>query len=560
MVKKAIAAALTAVMFTTSAYAACDISVKNSQITLNLSDFKGYNEVMIRVFREGFDGNDIDSAKKMSDVVAYQTQLTTDSRGKTEVSFYLDKSGNYTIEIGEAGSEKTEKYELKNYADISYNDDVIKNVNEAISKKDSTSLKSLVEVNYAKLNLDAKLYYSLDEEAKKTAYSLIANGKKIETVAELEKQLDTAAFIINTDTLAEGEAKEYFEKNISDTSFAQSGMYKIYNSYMSDAAKRTAISAIQKATYISCEDALEKYTEAVVTIAIQEALGAQTVKDVLYACSDEIEIDTVKCDKLKNPMNVYQALAGTKFNDIEEIEKAFEDAYNVQYKKENSNNSFSGGGGGGGGGGVSAPTVIVRDPDTINVESSAANESVKDIEEEEVFTDLVGYEWAKNDILSLYKSGVISGKGDRSFAPADNVKREEFVKLLTLALNIYDENAECEFADVPYDAWYYTYVASAVNIGMVNGIDKSHFGTGSYITRQDVAVMISRAMENVSAGEAASVYIADKNEISEYAMESVTAMYEKKILYGNECGAFMPKNNTTRAEAAVIIGRMLRSI
>ncbi len=564
MVKKVIAVALTAVMFTTSAYAACDISVKNSQVTLNLSDFKGYNEVMIRVFREGFDGNDLLTAQKMTDVIAYQTQVKTDNKGKAEVSFYLDKSGNYTIEVGELDGVNTEKYTLSDYADISYSDNVIESINEAVKKKDSASVKTLIEENYITLNLNAKMYAELEDDKKEAIYSLVSNGNRIDNSTELEKQLNTAALLVSISSMSEAEAKIYIENNIANTVYADSGMYKVYSSCMSDDLKEAAIKDMQKAEYSSCEEALEKYTEIVLTITIGEALGGQTVKSALTACINELDIDLEKCEKLKNPMNVYQALCGGTYADIEDIEKAFEDAYDEQYDKENSKKGSSGGGGGGGGGGgVSAPTMIIRDPDTIKAENTAQNITVNSTplpEINEIFNDLAGYEWAKEDILSLYNKGIVSGKGEGVFAPSDNVTREEFVKLLTLALNIYDENADCEFGDVAATSWYYTYVASAVNGGIVKGIDDSSFGTGRLITREDAAVMLNRAMGNAQAQTVDTSTITDLNEISDYAVDSVTAMYEKGILTGNADGTFKPKNNTTRAEAAVIISRMLKNI
>ncbi|HHW00656.1 MAG TPA: S-layer homology domain-containing protein, partial [Clostridiaceae bacterium] len=49
----------------------------------------------------------------------------------------------------------------------------------------------------------------------------------------------------------------------------------------------------------------------------------------------------------------------------------------------------------------------------------------------------------------------------------------------------------------------------------------------------------------------------DEAEISGYAKEAVAAIQKAGIIKGTGDGRFAPKNNATRAEAAVIIYRLL---
>ncbi len=179
----------------------------------------------------------------------------------------------------------------------------------------------------------------------------------------------------------------------------------------------------------------------------------------------------------------------------------------------------------------------------------------------EVFTDLGSVEWARVAITTLAQKGVINGKGNQKFAPLDKVTREEFVKMILVAFDIETDPAELKFEDVDKNAWYYTYVAQAVSYGIINGISDTEFGTGKNITRQDAAVILSRAIEKDKFVE---LYTVDTNfkfndidKVSDYASSAVEALGKAKIFSGKENNMFDPFGQATRAEAAMILYNLL---
>ena len=109
------------------------------------------------------------------------------------------------------------------------------------------------------------------------------------------------------------------------------------------------------------------------------------------------------------------------------------------------------------------------------------------------------------------------------------------------------------FADVNSESWYYPYIKTAYGAGVINGTSKTSFGVGSYITRQDAAVIINNCMEKfiLKPGEAET--FADWESISDYAKDAVMNMRKLNIISGYEDGSFLPKNNITRAEAAKML-------
>lgn len=176
------------------------------------------------------------------------------------------------------------------------------------------------------------------------------------------------------------------------------------------------------------------------------------------------------------------------------------------------------------------------------------------------FDDMSGYTWAIEAVNALCDKEVIAGKGNRKFYPGDLVKREEFVKMIVTALELNLTMSDTVFSDVEEDAWYKEYISTAAEKGIVNGIDTNRFGVGEVITRQDMAVMLYRAVNNDSYVEiypvTTEVNYTDLDDVADYAQEAVTAMCKAKILNGSD-GMLLPNNNATRAEAAQIIYNLL---
>lgn len=180
-------------------------------------------------------------------------------------------------------------------------------------------------------------------------------------------------------------------------------------------------------------------------------------------------------------------------------------------------------------------------------------------EKEKAFNDLDGYEWANEAIEYLKKQKIITGYPDGSFRPDANITREEFVKILVLAMELSPIYSDNTFSDVISGSWYEQTVKTAASLGIVNGIDKDIFGVGENITRQDLVTMVYRAAlyQNINL-KSGTNSITDFDEISEYAREAVLKLTRAGIINGVGNGVFAPKSFATRAETAKII-YMLKS-
>ena len=170
------------------------------------------------------------------------------------------------------------------------------------------------------------------------------------------------------------------------------------------------------------------------------------------------------------------------------------------------------------------------------------------------FIDMTNHQWAVTAVNYLRDNGIISGKTSTQFAPADNVTRAEFAKILVNAIGIDVSGYESEFEDVKASDWYAPFVSAAAKSGIILGAD-GRFMPNQNITRQDMAVMIKRAL-NLDDSEYKEVFN-DSAYISDYAQKAIFAVYKKGIMQGSGNGQFNPLSNATRAEAAQTVYNML---
>ena len=94
------------------------------------------------------------------------------------------------------------------------------------------------------------------------------------------------------------------------------------------------------------------------------------------------------------------------------------------------------------------------------------------------FGDVPANHWAYGYIKNMFEQNIVSGRTAKEFAPDAPVKREEFVKIMALALKLSLNNSASSFTDVEAGSWYQPYVAAAVDAGLVNGVSGDAFGVG----------------------------------------------------------------------------------
>ncbi|ULL14997.1 hypothetical protein DVH26_11430 [Paenibacillus sp. H1-7] len=195
---------------------------------------------------------------------------------------------------------------------------------------------------------------------------------------------------------------------------------------------------------------------------------------------------------------------------------------------------------------------------------STSNSIYTVVQASKSFADLRGH-WAQASVESMASRFLVKGTSENEFAPDKQITRAEFAVLLTRAMGLAPRTGS-SYSDVASADWYAGAVGAASAAGIVDGFENGSFQPNGYIAREQMAVMIARALKlapaegELQADPALLESFSDNAAISGYAKEGVALALKANIVNGQTATAFVPAANATRAEAAVMIERMLKHI
>ncbi|RED33514.1 S-layer family protein [Paenibacillus sp. VMFN-D1] len=172
------------------------------------------------------------------------------------------------------------------------------------------------------------------------------------------------------------------------------------------------------------------------------------------------------------------------------------------------------------------------------------------------FSDIAG-SYAKDAINELVEKGIVNGKGDGKFDPTGKIERQDFAIILAkaLGLDVSSTPTSPTFSDVPSDSYAYASVEAAVKAGLIKGQGNGTFGTGSNLSRQDMAVLFVRALGVDSQGKGSILKFSDASSISDYAKDAVAVAVGFGLFNGGTDGKFDPKGGAAREEVALVASR-----
>lgn len=182
----------------------------------------------------------------------------------------------------------------------------------------------------------------------------------------------------------------------------------------------------------------------------------------------------------------------------------------------------------------------------------------------QAFTDIENH-WARQEIERLAELGVVSGSGHGKFVPDAKLKRSELASLLVKALSLKDSSqaTELDFADIPDKAWYKNAAVLTVNEQLLNVTDESKFEPNAAVSREQMAVTMIKAYEYITGNRAGELNewqdrkFADIAAVSEANRADVQRAVSLGLLSSGDDGMFHPGDYLTRAQACVVIARLL---
>jgi pectate lyase len=175
------------------------------------------------------------------------------------------------------------------------------------------------------------------------------------------------------------------------------------------------------------------------------------------------------------------------------------------------------------------------------------------------FADLKGH-WAKDDVELLASRQIVNGVSNDSFGPGKPITRAEFAALLVRAQGLQEEKTG-SFSDIKEGDWYKGVIGAAAKAGLIEGGANGTFQPNAGITREEMIVMLSRALKTLGkAPQADSGTLArfvDSGAISSWAKEAAAQGVLSGILNGTSDNLLKPNQQASRAEAAVMLKRCM---
>ena len=453
-------------------------------------------------------------------------------------------SGGIQIGSGEFNFSNNEEFKEK----VSGLTDIAKGSDT--DEKKISNIANYIETNKKALGLSFELYENMNDAAKKNLAELLFNnglkdGKlKTETGSEIEK-VKLAFRNFSAVAALNGNQTQNLFGYKEELDFKSSDIKDWYNKEIVNETMQRAVTArISGKGFKTEKEYNDGLKEALILEVIKDPDGWGNVKAIMEDFSDFIGIDTQI-----GTQGRYQSLVKRQFADKNALKTAYTD-----YKEPSEGGTGGGNGRGTGGGGS------FKADSSISKVTPPAPISTADMTKQPVlFLDLGDAEWAKDAIKDLAEKEIVSGKDAEHFAPNDNITREETAKIIAGIFKL-SGSGSVPFSDVKSDDWFYPYISAVYNNRIVNGISENMFGSGLSVTRQDMCTMIYNAI-SVSGTELdkkfAQKIFEDNDMISPYAAEAVAVLQTAGIINGDENNEFKPQDGTTRAEAAVMLKRLL---
>lgn len=181
----------------------------------------------------------------------------------------------------------------------------------------------------------------------------------------------------------------------------------------------------------------------------------------------------------------------------------------------------------------------------------------------EPFLDVNEGDWFYAAVAYAYENGLMDGVGGNRFAPNSATTRAQLVTILYRMEGQPAVSGDLPFTDVESGTWYTDAVGWAAQNGIVNGVGDDTFAPGNDLTREQLVTILYRYAESKGYDVSASADLAghpDGEEIQAYAREAMAWAVAENIIQGMEDDTLKPAGNASRAQIATILMRFCEGV
>lgn len=146
----------------------------------------------------------------------------------------------------------------------------------------------------------------------------------------------------------------------------------------------------------------------------------------------------------------------------------------------------------------------------------------------------------------------MQGMADGRFYPASSVTRGQVAQIFYRLLKEQKVSSKSTFTDVPDTLWCAEAVNALASLGIVEGVGNGQFAPNQSITRAEFVTICARFTQVSASGETFTDVPA-----SHWAFDAISTAASFGWVNGVGNGQFAPNQPITRAQAAVLLNRLL---
>ncbi len=173
-----------------------------------------------------------------------------------------------------------------------------------------------------------------------------------------------------------------------------------------------------------------------------------------------------------------------------------------------------------------------------------------------MFTDVDESTWYGTEkqatVKLAYELGIMDGVGNNCFAPENNVKISELLKVAVVIRDIYEGTGG--IISVSGSPWYSDCLQGALDRAMIGSNDFTDLD--AVATRAEAARILSSALPESEFLAGTKQEFQDVTEDTPYTLQ-IGQLSAAGILQGDENGLYRPDANLSRAELATIVVRLV---
>lgn len=159
--------------------------------------------------------------------------------------------------------------------------------------------------------------------------------------------------------------------------------------------------------------------------------------------------------------------------------------------------------------------------------------------------------WAEQFMRNLYNRGIISGDKNGNMNPDKPITRAEFVSIINRTFG-YTKGGRNPFKDVKGTEWYADDIAIGYNQGYFSGDGKNTANPQGRLTREQAVAMLGRNLK-LEEIPGVNTSFADGKNVASWSRGYVNSATEKGFISGYKDKTFKPQNYITRAEVAKVL-------